>query len=184
MKELNKPEVKKVLAETFDQTAGRVHEIYGRYWNSRLDASKTVLTLTTAILAGTVTFSTHFLESKVVSTTTLWALKASWSFFAFSLLAALYALWHLYQLTSIGPAFFNKRKDIDSKIDTVSPKHTDEELSDEIKRIIFETSKQAAIPISQSDKRSHFALGAQFVLFGIGMATFFIFGILLIASPA
>lgn len=181
MRELNKEAVSKVLAQTFDDTTARIHEVHGRYWKSRLDACKTVLTLTSAILAGTVTFSERLLDGRSGSPAPAWILEGAWAFFAFSILAALYALWHLYSLESVGPAFFNARSKVDAEVDAVPPMESDEALSARLDQIVKSAVADALRSATASDRTSHLAVGAQYFLFGIGMVAFVIFGILLVA---
>jgi hypothetical protein len=72
---------KSIISGALEGTVDKLHKVHGPFWNSRLDITKTVLTLTSAILIGTITFSNFLIQDNQKIPIEIIFLKSSWVFF-------------------------------------------------------------------------------------------------------
>ena len=161
-----------------DQTAERMRQVHGHYWNSRLDVCKTVLTITSAVLVGTISFSSSLLGPGKEALTCPIFLYISWFFFVISICSSLYALWHLYQLNTFHASFNNKSSELEESLKAIGPRETEQELVAEIDKIVGNITNQSAKPLQKADIHSHNGLKAQLITFGLGILAFTIFGVI------
>ena len=161
-----------------DQTAERMRQVHGHYWNSCLDVCKTVLTITSAILVGTISFSSSLLGPGKQALSWPCLLYSSWLFFVVSICAGIYALWNLYQINTFHATFNNKAPELEAALDAIGPRETPEELTAEIDLIVRRITNESASPLQTADISSHNGLKSQLFSFAMGIISFFIFGVL------
>ncbi|WP_273203490.1 hypothetical protein [Marinobacter subterrani] len=177
MKELDIESVMPALAKAVDATAAQMHAVHGRYWESRLDVCKTVLTITAAVLVGTVSFSSSLIGPGKEGLVFPSVLFISWALFVLSGMASLYAMWHLYKLNSNYVLLTNNQPAIQSELDRVGPKESEAELKAELNRIVVELTNRTLSPLKVSDQHSHYSLSVQLMTFGAALVCFFGFGV-------
>ncbi len=161
-----------------DQTAERMRQVHGPYWSSRLDVCKSVLTITSAVLVGTISFSSSLLGPGKQTLSWPCFLYSTWLLFVISICAGIYALWNLYQLNTFHATFNNKSPELEAALNAIGPRVTPEELTAEIDKVVGKITNESAKPLHAADKSSHNGLKTQLITFGIGICLFFIFGVL------
>ena len=178
MKEIETEKVLPAIQKAGDATAERMRYVHGPYWSSRLDVCKVVLTITTAVLAGTISFSGSLLGPGKEALDYPLFLFAAWLMFIGSLNASLYALWHLYQLNRFHVVFNNKSPELEEAIKRIGPRETVDELVQGLNNIVVQITNSSAELLSTADKHSHNALMVQLITFGLGIIFFSIFGVM------
>lgn len=177
MKELDIEAVMPALGEAIDATATQMHAVHGRYWESRLDVCKTVLTITAAVLVGTISFSSSLIGPEKEGLVFPSVLFISWALFVLSGMASLYAMWHLYKINSNYVLLTNNQSAIQSELDNIGPKASEVELKAEFDRIVVELTNRTLSPLKVSDRHSHYSLSVQLITFGAALTCFFGFGV-------
>lgn len=167
----NDPE--QLVEKAINYTIERVNRTYGLSWESRQNLCKTVLTLTVAILVGTISFSGSLAGPGKAELNHVWILMVTWITLALSIIAALYSLWNVYRLNDLPIILGGKKEKMENAIrDVVGADALVDSLADLL--ISDNTGKE----IQQFHGRSHSALETQLILFGFGIVIFLIFGIL------
>lgn len=181
MKELNVNEIMPALDKAMDETVQKMTGVHGPYWNSRLDVSKVVLTITAAVIVGTISFSGNLVGPEKESLTWPFVLFVSWSFFVISGISSLYAMWNLYKLNSHHVLLINRQPMIQQRLSEVGRKESPEELKNELDQAILSITTETLTPLKACDQHSHYALAVQLVSFASALLLFMIFGVLQIA---
>ena len=177
MKEFDIEVISSALEGTIDDTVAKMTRVHGPYWNSRIDVSKTVLTITAAVLVGTISFSSSLLGPGKSVLQFQGALFVSWVLFMLSGFAALYAFWHIYKLNSRHVLLSNTKPNIEKKLNEVGSKQTEGELKLELDKILIKMVNESLSPLAESDQHSHYALACQLVTFALGLLAFLVFGV-------
>ena len=153
-------------------------EIHGRVWDGREDLAKLLISLSSAILVGTVTFSGSLLKVGSDQASCPSLIILSWFLLFLSLSAGLFSLWHSNTLKSFRARFTNSEPDIAREAEQLDPLKAPEDLMPEIMVIIRKYSDLSVQPLGNADKNSSYSLMAALITFGLGVGTFLIFGAL------
>jgi len=151
MKEIEVEKVLPAIRMAGDETAERMRYVHGPYWSSRLDMCKVVLTITAAMLVGTISFSGSLLGPGKAALNCTPLLFAAWLLLVVSLCASLYALWYLYQSNTFHIIFNNKSPELTEAIEKIGPIKSTEELTEELDIIIVQITNSSAEPLSKAD---------------------------------
>jgi hypothetical protein len=178
MKELNLKEIMPRLDKAMDETAQKMAEVHGPYWNSRLDVSKVVLTITAAVLIGTISFSSSLIGPSKVGLVYPCVLFASWGLFVISGISSLYAMWNLYKLNAHHILLINRQPMIEQELNNIGLKDSPEELKKELDQTILSITTKTLTPLKSCDQNSHYALAVQLLSFAVSLLMFMIFGVL------
>ena len=166
-----------VLEWSLDEAAKKISTVHGPYWNSRLDVSKVVLTITAAVLVGTVSFSSSLIGPGKEDLQWQWSLFLSWGLFLISGAASVYAMWHLYKLNAYHVLLTNRQPYLEKKLKEIGPRNDEAQLKREIDRKILSITNETLSPLALSDKYSHRLLAIQLGSFVTALLVFIIFGI-------
>jgi hypothetical protein len=165
-----------ILQEGFDQfhenlkkAPEDIESVHGPYWNARYELAKNVVSLSSASLVFTITFSKSVIDTATVG---VWKylLFGSWLAFLLSLISAVSCLWISIKLKSFGARLFNQRAKIREAIeqfDISKPNPTNE-----IERLLL----TALSPMQPVDKWAGRLLHASLILFIVALALLGSFG--------
>ena len=125
----------------------RCTAVHGRYWEIRLDVCKTVLTITAAVLVGTVSFFklSDWAGKRRTGISIRFVFFISWALFVLSGMASLYAMWHLYKLNSNYVLLTNYRPNSKASLTEflkTGPKKSSSRLQAELNRIVVELTNK------------------------------------------
>lgn len=171
-------DVVQAIREAGQSTADKIRQVHGRYWDSRLDLCKVVLTISTAVLAGTVSFSSSLIGPGKAGLVCPLLIISSWFLLVISICAALVALWYIYQLNTFSVVFFNKTPEIEEAVDSIGKQESPQEFVSEVGKVIVNVTNSVANPMHNYDKYSHCAVATQFISFWFAILVFVIFGVL------
>lgn len=142
------PDTLHIMRQMDDILVKHLHKTHGNYWESRLNVCKTVLTITSAALIGTISFSGSLLGPGKESMICPGWLIAAWISLAASICASLVAMWHLYQINSL-PILMDARSQL------VAGLVRDPSDTQALEKAIEEKTIAPGKIISNSDKYSH-----------------------------
>ena len=167
------------LARSAGEGAGaKMVEVHGRLWEGRENLAKLIISLSSAMLVGTITFSSTLLSSS--SGVTSWPdlLLISWFLLYLSMCLGILSLWHSNTLKSFKARFFNSEPEIKQEASELNPEMSQEDLTKEILSIIKKHSDAALKPLGSADRIAHYSLNAALVIFSLGVGAFLFFGAL------
>lgn len=90
--------------KTLELTAEKMFSVHEIFWKSRIEICKTIVSLTAAVLIGTISFSNSLFSGDCPV-----FLLGAWCFFTLSIVSSTVALWYSYKLSSYKVLFFNQK---------------------------------------------------------------------------
>ena len=158
------------------ELAAEIQEAHGPMWAHRLEFGKLLIGLSSAILAGAITFSGSFLNPTTGLARYPMILILSWVMFLFAIGFSLVTWWRHMDLLSFMPRLVNSGPQIReelSALDTKSESHVQEIMS-----IVAKYSDQSLEPLGSADRSMSRTSKLSFVSFCLGLALFIVFGAL------
>lgn len=162
-----------------EEAGAKMVEVHGRFWEGRENLAKLIVSLSSAMLVGTITFSGSLLGSNSAATTCPSLLVASWVLLFLSMCLGILSLWHSNTLKSFRARFFNAEPEIEQEASQLNPEASQEELTQEILSIIKKYSDASLEPLGSADRNASYSLNIALVLFGLGVGAFLSFGAIL-----
>ncbi len=175
-KEINKDYLRQEAENAARDIRSKIDEVHGPYWKSRSEISKLIISLSSAILVGTITFSGSLLTSPAGTAQYPSFVITSWVFLLLSLLLGIASVWFNATLMSFHPRFINSGPELDKRFEELNPES--ETLVNDILSIVGEISNKALEPVGSADKWAHRATIASLIFFALGISIFILFGAL------
>jgi len=160
------------------ETAEEIVAVHGPLWKARDDLTKLVLSLATAILAGTISFSSSILNQTSSSFASL-ALIFCWFLMLIAICCGLASLWSANTLQSFRVRFTNAEPHIKAEARKIEASSEDEVMS-AISDIIKRYSEEALNPLGPADVRAKYMSLAALVLFASSLGVFIVVGGILV----
>ncbi|HBC3857035.1 TPA: hypothetical protein KD866_002412 [Vibrio parahaemolyticus] len=176
MSEITEKEARIAAKRTLELTADKMFSVHDIFWKSRIDVCKAIVTLTSAVLVGTISFS----SSLLVGSCPVFLLGA-WGSFTLSIVSSTVALWYSYKLSSYKVLIFNQNNDFQDKLVTALSHKREDDRNNAIKNLVEELTDQVVVTLGSYDRIAHWAVLVQFVLFAVGMISFALFGLVKVA---
>ncbi len=160
--------------DTGRDIVAKINEVHGPLWKHRLELTKLMASLTSAILVGTITFSGTLIQNDGPQGQT-WLIILSWALILLSLIFALSSFWAHTYLLSFHPRWVNSMPELrhrfSEELNAQSPNFVQDILN-----IIGQESIKALEPVGTADNWSNWLLQASFATFIVGLICFFVFG--------
>ena len=164
-------EARKVAGFAADDIA----KTHGPIWAGRDELAKLTLSLSSAILVGTISFAEQIIGAEKKSCLTGYLLLGSWVLFFISICLGLFALWRGNVLRSFMARFNNSTPTIEQEAAALRAE-TPEQLVKETLEIVRKHSDDALQPLSSADRYSEALLKWSLISFVVGLAVFIGFG--------
>ncbi|MDH5784132.1 MAG: hypothetical protein OEZ16_00820 [Chromatiales bacterium] len=161
-----------------EEAGAKMAEVHGRLWEGRENLAKLIVSLSSTMLVGTITFSSSFLGSNAANTSYPNLLIISWVVLFLSMCLGIVSLWHSNTLKSFRARFFNSEPAMKQEAEQLNPEASQEELIQGVLSIVKKYSDSALEPLASADRIAHYSLGGALVLFGLGVGSFLFFGAL------
>ncbi|WP_341852279.1 hypothetical protein [Vibrio vulnificus] len=181
MVELDIEKVQPVVSKTITETADKMATVHNAFWESRTDICKALLTITSAVLVGTISFSGSLLGPGKQEMVCSSALITAWVLFVLSIISAVASLWFSYQLSSYKVQFFNSKGAIGDRLRAIGGQQDAKKLRGALDEAVLDLTSQTIKSLSSYDKWSHYAVGSQLSLFVLGIISFLVFGVAQVA---
>ena len=181
MIEVDVERVKPVVSKTVTDTAEKMESIHSSFWDTRIDVCKALLTITSAVLVGTISFSGSLIGPGKEEMVCYQALIASWGFFVLSIIAAVLSLWCSYHLNSYKVLFFNSKGIIGERLRAIGPQENKKKLTGALDEAVLDLTSQTIISLKNYDKWSHYSTATQLLMFVLGVVSFLVFGVVQVA---
>ncbi len=172
--QLNKRHLRKEAEKAARDIKHEMDEVHGPYWKSRADLAQLLISLSSVILVGTITFSESLLGSATGQTKCVWVLIGSWAFLLLCLVFGILCIWFNAMLFSFHPRFINLGPELEKRLDSLDPKS--ESMVQDMLGIVGEISTQALEPVGRADRWSFRALVGALLTFVLGILAFIVFG--------
>lgn len=166
---MDKAELLKQIQNGLQEIAIEIERVHEPYWKARNELSKNIISLSSASVVLTITFSNSLVNSRV-SGNWKYLLFASWISFLLSIIAAIISLWISIQLNTFRVRFFNARDLMKEAIDKIDP-----ESEDPYAPIESVTNKLLA-PMPPYEKRAAGFLHSSLVAFMLALVLLGLFG--------
>ncbi len=176
-KVIDKQYIKEIIEDTVNQKNQFMLTVYARMWESRENLAKNLITLTAAIMVGTITFSGNLLTNTSNGLARPGLLIISWSGFLLSILFGIYSMWQSNTLHSFHARFFNSRPEIKKALDELNAEDEPDKIKEYILQIFKQVSLKVTEPVGKADKRAQYAVIGQMLSFSLALTLFVIFGI-------
>jgi hypothetical protein len=150
--------------------------VHGLLWEGRENLAKLIISLSSAILVGTITFSGDLLGTLGATPTCPSLIIYSWALLFFSICTGLFSLWQANILKSFRIRFMNSEPALEKEAAQLNPALPPEELQEQIVAIVKKYSDASLNPLGPADRKAHYALNTALVLFGLGVGLFLIYG--------
>lgn len=170
------PQPEEVIAAqnlSVDQVIDKIDRVHGLYWKSRYDFINLLITINTAIIAGTVTFSSSFLGT-TGTTQYINLLFVAWGLLFISLISCVFAIWFSIQLYLFYPRYFNTKDKLEEKIKALDSES--DNYQQEIVTLFQSTISDAVQPVGKSDSRTDAASKTSLATLVAGLGFFLFFG--------
>lgn len=161
-----------------EEVAAEMQDIHGPLWEARENLAKLVVSLSSAILVGTITFSGGLIGSSTASATCPGLVIISWSLLFVALCAGVVSVWFSTNLKSFRVRLTNAEPDFVENAGKLDPSLTAEQLKKEIVQLVLKYANSATKPIGRAETGSRHSLTVSLVSFGLGVGVFLWFGAL------
>jgi len=157
------------------EIALEIDSVHGPLWSGRETLARLVLSLSSGILVGTITFAQTILATASTGSFASWSLVISWCFLFGSILLGLWSLHLGNTLRSFHARFVNSEPDIRKEASELNF-GTQEELLDSFVGIVRKYSDTALEPLGSADIGAERYLRLSLITFAIGLGVFIICG--------
>jgi hypothetical protein len=156
-----------------EHTVDKMNKAHGAHWQSRVDLAKLIISISTAILVATITFSSSLLDEPNASFPGL--LILSWVLFFITLICAVSCIYYSTKLHTSLAIFINSEPDIEREIKELN-NPTSPPLIEDIGAIVEKYSNRAFNPLGTADEKAKKLIlyAMNFLLFGLFL--FLLFG--------
>jgi hypothetical protein len=159
-----------------EEAGAKMAEVHGRLWEGRENLAKLIVSLSSTMLVGTITFSNSFLGSNATNTSCPNFLISSWVVLFLSMCFGILSLWHSNTLKSFRARMFNSEAAMKQEVVQLNSESSQEELMQGVLSIVKKYSDAGLEPLGSADRNAHYSLSGALVLFGLGVGAFLFFG--------
>ncbi len=166
-------DIQKLQEDYARNLKAKVEEVHGPYWKSRADLAKLLISLSSAILATTITFSEMLLKGLPGASCPI-LVVVSWSLLLLSLLLGVACVWFDGIFMTFHPRFLNMGSELDDRFKMIDLKSSD--APTKVTNALKEISDNALAPIARADRWAFRALIAALVSFAAALGALIVFG--------
>lgn len=159
-------------------TADEMSATHGQYWSGRAELTKLVLSLSSAILVGSVAFAEKIISA--AAPIAAWVLVGSWFAFFLSICCCLASLWHSNTLNSFRARFSSSELEMKEEAGKLVAENK-EALVQSVLALVKKYSDQALQPLDSADLHSDRFARASMIFYGFGVGLFIVVGGLSVA---
>ena len=168
----------KALDTTLDDKAAHIDRVHRSHWEARSQVVQSLVSVGSAIFAGTVTF----LNASPLSTCSVdgWLLISSWVLLILSISSGLYVLWQSVTLRSFYPKLFNNRPVIRKQFEALD--FSAPAAADNSAAILKTVVDNVVVPMGRADLRAQCASRVCLGSFFLSMLCFLAFAVWRVAG--
>jgi hypothetical protein len=175
-KEINTDYIVQKARLAGEKAGAQMAEVHGRWWEGRENLAKLIISLSSVMLVGTITFSSNLVGPNSTTPLCPSLLVTSWVLQFTAMCLGILSLWHSNTLKSFRARFFNSENNIKEEVAQLNSELPAEKLTIQIFAIIKKYSDSSLAPLESADRRSQNSLNAALVTFGMGVGVFLVFG--------
>jgi hypothetical protein len=160
------------------EVASEMQEVHGPLWEARENLAKLAVSLSSAILVGTITFSGGLVGSTAPSATCPILVITSWSLLFVSLVAGVISLWFSTTFKSFRVRLTNAEPALIESAGKLDPSLPPEKLQQELVKLVVNYANAGSKPVGRADTGARVSLVTSLISFGLGVGVFLWFGAL------
>jgi len=160
------------------EVSEEIQEVHGPLWEAREQLAKLVVSLSSAILVGTITFSGDFIGSQEDSAQCPALVVVSWLLLFTSLVAGVVSLWFSTTFKSFRVRLTNAEPALKESAGQLDPLLPPDELQKELVALVASFAKAGSEPVGRADTGARLALVGSLISFALGVGVFLWFGAL------
>jgi len=170
--------VSKTARAAAEEVSAEMQEVHGPLWEARENLAKLAVSLSSAILVGTITFSGGLVGSAAPSATCPILVIVSWSLLFVSLVAGVVSLWFSTTFKSFRVRLTNAEPELVASAEKLDSTLPPEELQQELIKLVVKYANAGSKPVGRADTGARVTLIASLLSFGLGVGVFLWFGAL------
>ncbi|MGQ0700050.1 MAG: hypothetical protein ACT4PZ_17620 [Panacagrimonas sp.] len=151
-------------------TADEMLATHGQYWAGRVDLVKLILSLSSAIVVGSVAFAEKIVEAAATPIAS-WLLIGSWLSFALSISCSLASLWYSNTLNSFRARFSGSELEMKKEAGDLQADEQ-EALDQSVLALVRKYSDQALLPLESADLLFDRFARISMLFYGVGLGSF------------
>ena len=175
--QVNADDIAKQASAAAGVIVTEIEKVHGPIWASRLELCKLIISLASAILVGTITFSEKIVDTHSASPWIGLVLVLSWLLFFASICSALFTVWFAGIFQTLRARFVNSEPQLKEEASKIQA-NTQEELVQKTIDLVKNFSDTALNAMKPADGRTALFTGAALVTFCLGLAAFIVCGAL------
>ena len=160
------------------EVSKEIAEVHGPIWEGQENLAKLIISLSSAMLVGTITFSANLVGDEGSRTNCPQLLIGSWILLFLTICLAGMSLWFAVTLKSFRARLTNAEPFLHSGAQTIDPDLSPEQITDKCIELVKEYAGAATKPLGRADNGARYSLNASLVFFCLGLAVFLWFGAL------
>lgn len=173
MPTLSIPKLVESAENAAEHTVDKMNKVHGPHWKSRADLAKLIISISTAILVSTITFSSTLLDKPNTSCPEL--LILSWMAFFITLIGGVLCLYYATKLHTSLVIFINSGPELENEIKALTNPKSPPSMED-IGAVVEKYSNQAFAPLGAADKKAEQAIKTAMTALVSGLLLFLLFG--------
>ena len=153
-----------------------IAEVHGPIWEGQENLAKLIISLTSAILVGSVTFSGDLVGMGSSSAQCPMLLVSSWIILYLAMCSAGLTLWLSLTLKSFRARLTNAEPSLKEQAEAIDPNLTPEKILEKSVGIVRRYANSVTEPIGRADCGTRYSLNVSLILFCLGLGLFLWFG--------
>lgn len=176
--QINTEYVAETARKAAEEVSSEMQEVHGPLWEARENLAKLVVSLSSAILVGTITFSGALIGSTGPEATCPILVILSWSLLFIALSSGVVSLWFSTSLKSFRVRLTNAESSLVESAGKIDPSLPPEALQEDLVKLVAAYANAGSKPVGRADAGARYALVMSLASFGLGVGVFLWFGAL------
>lgn len=161
-----------------EEVSAEMQEVHGPLWDARESLAKLVVSLSSAILVGTITFSGDLIGSSSLTANCPILVVISWFLLFLALVSSVMSLWFSTNLKSFRVRLTNAEPALEESAKNIDPLLPPDELQLKLVELVAKYANAGSVPLGRADVGARWSLNISLISFSLGVGVFLWFGAL------
>jgi hypothetical protein len=161
-----------------EEVSVEMQKVHGPLWDARDSLAKLVVSLSSAILVGTITFSGDLIGSGSLTTNCPILVVTSWFLLFLALVSSVMSLWFSANLKSFRVRLTNAEPALKDRAGKIDPSLPTDQLQQKLVELVSEYANAGSVPLGRADVGARWSLNISLISFSFGVGVFLWFGAL------
>ncbi len=160
------------------EVSKEITEVHGPIWEGQENLAKLIISLSSAMLVGSVTFSGSLVGNNGSPPDSPLLLILSWILLFLTMCSAGLSLWFSLTLKGFRARLTNAEPSLKKGAEKIDPNLTPEQITEKSVELVRAYANAATNPIGSADNGARYSLNISLVFFCLGLGIFLWFGAL------